>query len=121
MNEWDSQCDESFSNWKAANTEASILVSSNWDTPFRGHIDASRTAVGGTLTQLDENGRDCVIAFFSKKLSDAEKNYTANERELLGLVRFLERFRRYLEENLFETVTGNQVLKKFFSKPKLSC
>ena len=72
------------------------------------------------MTQLDENGHDRVIAFFSKKISPAECNYTANDRELFGLVKFLERFRCYLEGSLFEIITDNQVLKHFFSKPKVS-
>ena len=72
------------------------------------------------MTQLDDDGRDRVIAFFSKKLSLAEQNYTANDRELLGLVYFLQRFRCYLEGTSFEIFTDNQVLKHFFTKPKLS-
>ena len=120
LNRWDDRCDEAFAKLKTMITEAPILVSPDWKKPFRGHVDASQTAVGGTLTQLDDHGRDRVIAFFSKKLCDAERNYTANDRELLGLVRFLERFRCYLEGSSFEIFTDNQVLKHFFSKPKLS-
>lgn len=105
---------------KTAITEAPILASPNWDTTFGDHIVAFQSAFGGTLTQLDEDGRDRVIAFFLKKLFDAEKNYTANDRKLLGLVRFLERFRCYLEESFLEIIADNQVLKYFFSKPNLS-
>ena len=117
---WDGECDEAFEKLKTAITTAPILVAPDWSKPFRGHVDASQTAVGGTLTQLDENGRDRVISFYSKKLSSAEANYTANDRELLALVRFLDRFRCYLEGSDFEIITDNQVLKHFFSKPKLS-
>ena len=81
VHKWDERCDEAFASLKTAITEAPILVSPDWEKPFRGHVDASQTAVGGMLTQLDENGRDRVIAFFSKQLSDAEANYTANDRE----------------------------------------
>ena len=77
---------------KDAITSAPILVGPDWEKTFRGHIDASTEAVGGTLTQLDNDGKDRVIAFFSKKLSPAEQNYSANDRELLGLIYFLERF-----------------------------
>jgi len=120
VHKWDEACDEAFGALKKFITEAPILVCPDWSKPFRGHVDASQTAVGGTLTQLDENGKDRVIAFFSKKLSDAEANYSANDRELLGLVRFLERFRCYLEGSTFEIFTDNQVLKHFFTKKKLS-
>ena len=120
IQKWDERCDESFESLKSSITSAPILIAPDWKKPFRGHIDASETAVGGTLTQLDADGRDRVIAFFSKKLSLAEQNYTANDRELLGLVYFLQRFRCYLEGTSFEIFTDNQVLKHFFTKPKLS-
>lgn len=92
----------------------------DWDRPFGCHIDASAFAVGGTLTQRDSTGHDRAIAYFSKRLNPAEENYTANDRELLGLVYFLERFCCFLEGSEFEVVTDNQVLKYFFSKSDLS-
>lgn len=120
IKKWDKTCDESFQVLKNAITSAPILISPDWNKPFRGHIDASETAVGGTLTQQDEQGMDRVIAFFSRKLTPAEENYSANDRELLGLVYFLERFRCYLEGTSFEILTDNQVLKHFFTKSNLS-
>ena len=120
IRKWNKKCDESFQALKDKITSAPILIPPSWNKPFRGHIDASETAVGGTLTQLDNEGMDRVIAFFSRKLSPAEENYSANDRELLGLVYFLERFRCYLEGSSFEIFTDNQVLKHFFSKPNLS-
>ncbi len=120
IDKWNFKCDEAFESLKKAITSAPILVAPDWNKSFRGHIDASSSAVGGTLTQLDENGRDRVIAFFSKKLSPAEQNYTTNDRELLGLIYFLQRFRCYLEGSNFEIFTDNQVLRSFFTKPNLS-
>ncbi len=61
-----------------------------------------------------------MIAFFSKKLSQAEQNYTTNDRELLGIIYFLQRFRCYLERSSFEIFADNLVLKNFHTKPKLS-
>ena len=120
IQKWDNECDKAFEYLKKAITTAPILIAPDWKKPFRCHIDASSAAVGGTLTQLDESGHDKVIAFFSKKLSLTEQNYTTNDRELLGLIYFLQRFRCYLEGSSFEIFTDNQVLKSFFTKPKLS-
>ncbi len=61
-----------------------------------------------------------MIAFFSKKLSPAEQNFTTNDRELLGLIYFSQRFRCYLEGSTFEIFTDNQVLRSSFTKPKMS-
>ena len=82
IQKWDERCDESFESLKSSITSAPILIAQDWKNPFRGHIDASETAVGGTLTQLDADRRDRIIAFFSKKLILAEQNYTVNDREL---------------------------------------
>ena len=120
VHKWNEKCYESFQRLKDAITSAPVLVAPDWKKPFRGHIDASERAVGGTLTQLDENGRDRVISFFSKKLAPEEVNYTSNDRELLGLIRFLQRFRCYLEGWEFEIFTDNQVLKNLFTKKDLS-
>ena len=120
IEKWDEKCDEAFEKLKMFITNAPILVSPDWKKPFRCHIDASQIAVGGTLTQLDDNGKERVIAFFSKKLSPTESGYTANDRELLGLISFLKMFRCYLEGVEFEVFTDNQVLKSFFAKPKIS-
>ena len=95
IGKWNAKCYEAFKKLKEAITNAPVLVSPDWTKPFRCHIHASQTAVGGTLTQLGENGRDRVIAFYSKKLSPRESVYTANDRELLGLISFLNRFRCY--------------------------
>lgn len=120
IEKWDTSCDEAFQKLKAAITTTPILIAPKWDKPFRCHVDASQKAVGGTLTQLDDNGGERVVAFFSKKLSDTEQCYTANERELLALVYFLKRFRCYLEGMTFEVFTDNQVLKHFLTKPYLN-
>ena len=99
---------------------APVLVPPNWTKPFRCHVDASQKAVGGTLTQLDDEKGERVIAYYSRKLSDEEVKCTANERELLGLVYCLKRFRCYLEGASFEVFTDNQILNCFFTKPNLS-
>lgn len=120
IGKWDSKCEQAFAELKHAVTSAPILRSPDWKKPFKGHIDASQLAVGGTLTQMDEDDLEHPVAFHSKKLSPAEANYSANDRELLALISFLQRFRCYLEGTEFEILTDNQVLKHFFTKPSLS-
>eukprot|EP00171_Calliarthron_tuberculosum_P005616 IDg5616t1 len=116
---WDKECDGSFAELKTALTTAPILIHPNFAKPFRGHIDASQVAIGGTLTQLVD-GQERVISYFSRKLDKAQVNYSANDRELLGLVGFLRHFRCYLEGSSFEIFTDNQVLKALFDKKDLS-
>lgn len=56
---------------------------------------------------------DRAIAFFPKNLSPAEKSYTTNDHELLGLIFFLERFRSYIERSSFEIFTEKVSAQEF--------
>lgn len=120
ISNWNSTCDDSFQTLKDSLISAPVMKAPDWSRPFLCHTDACQLAVGGTLTQKGDNGEEHAISFFSKRLSPAEENYSANDRELLGLVYFLQRFRCYLEGTSFEVFTDNQVLRHFFSKQSLS-
>ena len=60
--------------------------------PLELFSDASDFALGSVLaTRID--GALCPIAYYSRKLSDAERNYDATDRELLSVVNSLRHFR----------------------------
>lgn len=82
IDKWHDNCDDSFQKLKDRVTCAPILISLDIQKPFRGHIDVSKTAAGVTFSQLDDNGKDRVIPFFSKKMTDPEEDCTANDREV---------------------------------------
>lgn len=116
IKDWDESCDSAFATLKERLVTAPIMTAPNWERPFICHTDASQLAVGGTLTQRNENGEEKVISYISRGLSPTEENYSANDRELLGLVYFLKRFRCYLEGSSFEVRAENQVLKTFSAR-----
>ena len=58
IDKWNSDCDAAFKKLKNSITQSPILGAPDWKKPFRGYFDASQLAVGGTLTQLDDDGRD---------------------------------------------------------------
>lgn len=101
---WDVQAELAFDDMKRALTTVPVLRPPIWSEPFRLHIDASKMAVGATLTQLGSKGNDRVIAYMSRKLTRSEQNYTANERELLCLIFSLQRFRCYLEGSTYDVL-----------------
>ena len=84
IQKWDGTCGRAFTILKQMLTTTLILMPSSCDTPLRYHVDACQIAAGRKLTQTDDEGQERVFAYFSKKPSDAEADYTANERELLG-------------------------------------
>ncbi len=54
----------------------SILVFLNWKKKFHVHVDASCIALGVVLTHASEGELDHPLAFASRRLSKAEKNYS---------------------------------------------
>ena len=69
--------------------------------------DASDTAVGAVLSQ---GSRQDPLAFYSKKLSTAEKKYSAFDRELLALYLSVKHFRATLEGHAFTIFTDHKPL-----------
>lgn len=86
MHRCNEQCTRVFNQLKQTLYCAPTMQSPNWDKPSRRHIDAFALAVRGTLTQLDDDGHDPAVVYFSKRLHQVEENYTATDREPLGLV-----------------------------------
>ncbi|KAK8980795.1 hypothetical protein V6N11_047926 [Hibiscus sabdariffa] len=67
----------------------------NWEHPFKLMCDASDTSIGTILVQ--KIGKELhVIAYASRTLDSAQRNYSTTEKELLTIVFALEKFRSYL-------------------------
>ena len=83
---------------------ALILHISNSNDPFRLKCDASNFATGAVLSQRGEDGEIHPVAFYSKTLNYAERNYEIYDKEFLVIIQALEEWRHYLE-GLPETFT----------------
>ncbi len=74
------------------------FVHPNPELPFVVEVDASTTGVGVVLShQQGTPPRLHPCAFFSRKLSPAEKHYDIGNRELLAIKLALEEWRHWLE------------------------
>jgi hypothetical protein len=62
-----------------------MLAYPDFSKPFTIHTDASHYQLGGDISQLGKP-----IAFYSRKLTDAQTRYTTTERELLSIVETLK-------------------------------
>ncbi|XP_046803805.1 uncharacterized protein LOC124419228 [Lucilia cuprina] len=74
------------------------------------HCDASDYGIGAVLVQLDAEGEEKPIAYMSKKLNAAQRNYSVTERECLAAMEAIKKFRCYLEMQEFEVVTDHSSL-----------
>ena len=82
---WTPVADKAFVSLKTAFSEAPVLVYPDAERPFIVEVDASDSGVGAVLSQKDESsGSIHPCAFFSCRLSPAERNYSVGDRELLA-------------------------------------
>ena len=64
--------------------------------PYYLNSDASFNAISCELFQYDDEDNRRPIAFYSRTLTQSEKNYTVTELELLAIVAGCQKFRQYI-------------------------
>ncbi|KAL0373943.1 UNVERIFIED_CONTAM: Transposon Tf2-12 polyprotein [Sesamum radiatum] len=111
---WTPQCQVSFDDLKRAMVTDPVLALPDMSKPFVVETDASDFALGGVLMQ---DGHP--VAFESRKLKDAERRYSAHEKELLAVVHCL-RLWRHLLGSPFMVKTDNTAVSHFMTQPKLT-
>ena len=112
---WSEACHHSFESIKKALVSADVMgYSLNEAGEFMLDVDASDIGIGGILHQ-EQDGRERVIAYASRALNKAEKNYCITEKELLAVRYFIEYFRQYLLGRIFLVSGDHQALVWIFS------
>lgn len=109
-----------FETLKKCLTSSPVLRHPNFNNTFYIQCDASDVGIGAVLFQEDETGGEHPIAYFSKKLTSAQKNYSVTERECLAVVMAVKRFRPYIELMHFVIITDHSSLKWLMSQRDLS-
>ena len=117
--DWTDARGKSFISLKEALLSAPVLKLANTSQPFRVSTDASDFAVAGVLLQQDDLGEWHPVAYTARRLTAAEQNYTAQDRETLAVVYSLQCWRHYLFKS-FEVFTDNMGVTSLMSKAKLS-
>lgn len=103
---WSQECEQSFIQLKAALTSAPVLVLPDFNKPFELVCDAASVHPPGIGAVLLQQGHP--VAFYSRKLSKAEENYTIQELEMLAVICALKEFRCYLHGAEFTIVTDHE-------------
>jgi len=115
--EWPSQAIRAFEMLKERLSTDVILHYPDFTKPFEVISDASLNGTGAVLLQ-DERP----VAFTSKKFSPAERNYSAGEQELLGVINALREWRCYLQSSIpFTLVTDHHPLIYLKTQANVSC
>jgi hypothetical protein len=100
---------------KEAQISFSYLVMPDFSKPFEVITDASDFALRAILIQ---GGK--AVAYESRVLNEAEKNYHTMDRELLAVMHALKVWRCYLEGSTFKVLTDHNPLYYLPTEPLLS-
>ena len=120
---WEEEQEKVFEKLKQVFTIQPVLVVPDLDKKMRVKADTLEYATGGVLSMRYEDNKWRPVAFISKSLNEAERNYEIYNWEMLAIIRCLEEWRHLLEgaQNKFEIWGNYKNLEYFMSSQKLNC
>src|SRR6266540_5738255 len=108
---WGSKKQETFKKLKKILTKTPVLLFPNFDKSFRLCTDISLKGLGAVLEQEDENKNLRLVAYTSRSLTSAEKNYHTTDLKCLAIIWSIKHFHKYLINKPFKIFTDHSVLK----------
>jgi len=111
-----------FKELKRVFTTRPVLVTPNLDKKMRVEADVLEYTTGRVLLMKCKNEKWRPVAFISKSLNEAERNYEIHDKEMLAIIRYLEKWRHLLEgaQGRFEIWSDHKNLEYFMSNQKLN-
>lgn len=103
---------EAFQALKRLATSTPVLKMASWEEPFDVITDASNFAIGAVLQQDTRP-----VAYYSRKLNPAERNYSVYDKELLAVITALKHWKHFLYGWDFLVKTNHQALKWLQTMP----
>ena len=117
---WGDAEQKAFDTLKATLCSPPVLIIPDQTKPFALSCDACAYSIGAVLQQ--DLGRGLQpVAYFSAKLSDAERNYDVREREFMAIYRACLHWRPYLHGlQPFRLLSDHKSLLYYMTMPNLS-
>ena len=117
---WTQNQMEAFTKSKELLLSSNLLVHYNPDLPIVLCSDASPVGIGSVLSHIMPDGSERPIAYASRTLTSAEKNYSQIEKEGLGVIYGVKHFHKYVFGRDFVILTDHKPLLGLFSEDKIS-
>jgi len=115
---WQEKEKSAFNKLKNKMTNPPISVIPHPKQKMRLETDASEYAIGGVLSQQQEDNSWKPVVYLSKAMNETERNYEIYDRKLLAIMEGLKQWRQYLiGSNQFEIWTDHKNL-GYFKKPQ---
>lgn len=111
--QWSRQCDECFRRCKQLLTKETVLELYDVKKEIQLTCDASAYGLGAVLSHV-VNGVERPVAFASRSMSQAERNYAHIEKEALAIIFGVKKFHKYLYGRSFVIITDHQPLTIIF-------
>lgn len=92
---WTGEQQTAFNAMCRALTSEPVLIHPDHAKQYHLETDASLFAVGAVLMH-EIDGKKCPVAYYSRKLTQAERNYSVHDRELLAIVESMTHWRYLL-------------------------
>ena len=115
---WTTACNQAFECVKQQIASDRVLTHFNPKLPLRLASDASPYGIGAVMSHIMPNGEERPIAFASRTLSAAERNYAQIDKEALAIVWAVRKFHAYLYGRNFLLVTDHKPLTAIFHPEK---
>jgi hypothetical protein len=118
---WNSRHQQAFDDLRNALIQAPVLAFPDPQLPFVVGTDASDYAIGAVLQQDQGKGLQ-PLAFLSRKLTPAQRNYRTHEKEMLAIIEALKMWRHHLQgaDYTVQVLTDHVTLKCFHRQPRLN-
>ena len=92
---WTEEEQNAFEELKQKITMQPVLALPRREEKFRVEVDVSGHAIGGVLSQ-EQEGKWKSVTFLSRTMSPTERNYEIYNKELLVIVKALDKWQQYL-------------------------
>ena len=107
---WTKKCNQDFEEAKRLVASRQALTHFDSELPLKLDCDASAYGCGAVISHVFPDGSERPVAFASRSLNSAEKNYAQIEREALSIVFGICRFHQYLYGRTFTLVSDHKPL-----------
>jgi hypothetical protein len=120
--EWNQDAQDSFIKIKNSFKENQLLAHPDSSKPYILETDASEYAIGGVLSQYDNDKNLRPVAFYSRQLDKAERNYEIYDKELLAIIDCFKEWRHFLQGATHQVtvLTDHKNLQYFMSSRQLT-